>query len=48
MDLNRHEAYLFLILIFILFVMGLYSKIFLDSFYLNCVNLIEHTKQQLN
>ena len=47
MDLNRHEAYLFSILIVILLVMGVYSKLFLDSFHINCVNLIEHTKQQL-
>ena len=48
MDLNRHEAYIFALLIFILLVMGLYSKIFLDNFHINCVNLIEHTKQQLH
>jgi NADH:ubiquinone oxidoreductase subunit 4 (subunit M) len=47
MDLNRHEAYLFSILIVILLVMGVYSKLFLDSFHINCVNLIEHTKQQI-
>lgn len=46
MDLNRHEAYLFMLLIVILFTMGIYSKLFLDSFHINCVNLLEHTKQQ--
>ena len=45
MDLNRHEAYLFLSLIIILFTMGLYSGLFLDNLHINCVNLLEHTKQ---
>ena len=45
MDLNRHEAYLFLSLIVILFTMGLYSGLFLDNLHINCVNLLEHTKQ---
>ena len=47
LDLNRHEAYLFGILIIILLIMGIYSKLFLDSFHINCVNIIEHSKQQL-
>ena len=48
MDLKRHEAYLFAYLIVVLLIMGIYSKIFLDSFHTPVLNIIEHTKQQIN
>ena len=47
MDLRRHEAYLFIYLIVVLLIMGIYSQIFLDSFHTPVSNIIEHTKQQL-
>jgi len=43
-DLNRKEFALFLILIFMLFLMGLAPHIFLDTMYIDCLNIIEHAK----
>ncbi len=43
-DLNRKEGALFTTLIFILFVMGIYSYIFLDTMLVDSINLLEHAK----
>jgi len=43
-DLNRKEFTLFSILICILFLMGLMPHIFLDTMFLDCLNILEHAK----
>jgi len=43
-DLNKKEIYLFTILIFILFLMGLFPHLFLNTMFVDCVNLLEHAK----
>jgi len=43
-DLDRKETYLFLILIFLLFLMGIFSYIFLDIMLIDCISLLEHAK----
>jgi len=43
-DLNRKEGALFTILIFMLFLMGLFSYLFLDAMLVDCINLLEHAK----
>ena len=40
----RKEVGLFTILIFMLFLMGLFSYLFLDAMLVDCVNLLEHAK----
>jgi hypothetical protein len=43
-DLDRKESYLFALLIVILFLMGIFPFIFLDTFLIDTVNLLEHSK----
>ena len=43
-DLNRKETALFSILISMLFLMGLAPYIFLDTMFLDCLNILEHAK----
>jgi len=43
-DLDRKESYLFLLLISVLFLMGIFPFIFLDTFLIDTVNLLEHSK----
>jgi NADH:ubiquinone oxidoreductase subunit 4 (subunit M) len=43
-DLDRKEIALFSTLIFVLFVMGIAPYIFLDTLFIDCVNLLEHAK----
>ena len=43
-DLNRKEGALFTVLIFMLFLMGLFSYLFLDAMLVDCINLLEHAK----
>ncbi len=43
-DLNRKETYLFLLLIFLLFLMGIFSFLFLDTLLVDTLNLLEHAK----
>ena len=43
-DLNRKEGALFSTLIFMLFLMGLFSYLFLDAMLVDCINLLEHAK----
>jgi NADH-quinone oxidoreductase subunit M len=46
-DLNRKEFTLFFILIIVLFVMGIVPSLFLDTMYLDCLNILEHAKGNL-
>lgn len=46
-DLNRKEFALFFILILLLFSMGLAPYLFLDTMYLDCLNILEHAKGNL-
>lgn len=46
-DLNRKEFALFFILIVLLFSMGLAPYLFLDTMYLDCLNILEHAKGNL-
>lgn len=43
-DLNKKEYAIFSTLIFILFLMGIIPSLFLNIFFLDCVNLLEHAK----
>ena len=43
-DLNKKEYAIFSTLIFILFLMGVIPSLFLNIFFLDCVNLLEHAK----
>jgi NADH:ubiquinone oxidoreductase subunit 4 (subunit M) len=43
-DLNRKEGALFMILIFALFLMGIYSFVFLDTMLVDSINVLEHAK----
>lgn len=43
-DLDRKEFYLFVLLIVVLFLMGIFPFIFLDTFLIDTVNLLEHSK----
>ncbi len=43
-DLDRKESYLFLLLIFVLFLMGIFSYLFLDTLLVDSINLLEHAK----
>jgi NADH-quinone oxidoreductase subunit M len=43
-DLNRKEGALFLTLIITLFIMGIYSFIFLDTMLIDSINILEHAK----
>ncbi len=43
-DLDRKETYLFLLLIFLLFLMGIFSFLFLDTLLVDTLNLLEHAK----
>lgn len=43
-DLNRKEFALFSVLVVALFVLGLTPHFLLDTFYVDCVNLLEHAK----
>jgi NADH:ubiquinone oxidoreductase subunit 4 (subunit M) len=43
-DLNRKEFALFSTLIFVLFLMGIYSYIFLDTMLVDSINILEHAK----
>lgn len=44
MDLTKKEYAIFSTLIFILFIMGIFPAIFLDVFFLECLNILEHAK----
>jgi NADH:ubiquinone oxidoreductase subunit 4 (subunit M) len=46
-DLNRKEFALFFILILLLFTMGLVPNLFLDTMYLDCLNILDHAKGNL-
>jgi len=46
-DLDRKETYLFITLIFMLFLMGIFPYLFLDTILVDTVNLLEHTKLSL-
>lgn len=48
LDLDRSEFFLFLILIFSLFYLGLLPNIIFDTLHFSCSNIIEHAKLQLN
>ena len=43
-DLDRKESYLFLLLIVVLFLMGIFSYLFLDTILVDSMNLLEHAK----
>ena len=43
-DLDRKETYLFIILIILLFMMGIFSYLFLDTLLVDSMNLLEHAK----
>ena len=43
-DINRKEGALFIVLIFMLFLMGIFSYLILDPMLLDCINLLEHAK----
>jgi NADH:ubiquinone oxidoreductase subunit 4 (subunit M) len=43
-DLDKKEMALFTLLIFVLFLMGIFPWIFLDSMFVDCVNILEHAK----
>jgi NADH:ubiquinone oxidoreductase subunit 4 (subunit M) len=43
-DLNRKEFALFSVLIVALFFLGLVPHYVLDTFFVDCVNLLEHAK----
>lgn len=43
-DINRKEGSLFIVLIFMLFLMGIFSYLILDPMLLDCINLLEHAK----
>lgn len=43
-DLDRKEFALFSTLIFVLFLMGIYSYIFLDTMLIDSINVLEHAK----
>lgn len=43
-DLNLKEIFLFVVLILLLLLMGLKPYIFLDTIFIDCVNLLEHAK----
>lgn len=43
-DLDRKEFALFTTLIFVLFLMGIYSYIFLDTMLVDSINVLEHAK----
>jgi NADH-quinone oxidoreductase subunit M len=43
-DLNRKEGALFITLIIALFIMGIYSFIFLDTMLIDSINVLEHAK----
>jgi NADH-quinone oxidoreductase subunit M len=43
-DLDRKETYLFILLTFLLFLMGIFSYLFLDTFLVDSVNILEHAK----
>ena len=43
-DLNRREFALFSTLILILILMGIAPHFFLDTMYIDCVNILEHAK----
>jgi NADH:ubiquinone oxidoreductase subunit 4 (subunit M) len=43
-DLDRKEAYLFLVLVIVLFLMGIFSYLFLDTILIDSMNLLEHAK----
>ncbi len=43
-DLDRKEFYLFVILIIVLFIRGIIPHIFLDVFFIDCRNILEHAR----
>jgi len=43
-DLDRKETYLFILLTFLLFLMGIFSYLFLDTFLVDSINILEHAK----
>ena len=43
-DLDRKEIALFSTLIFVLILMGVAPYLFLDTLFIDCVNLLEHAK----
>jgi NADH:ubiquinone oxidoreductase subunit 4 (subunit M) len=43
-DLDRKEVALFSILLFMLFLMGIWSYLFLDTMLVDSINLLEHAK----
>lgn len=43
-DLDRKETYLFLLLTFLLFLMGIFSYLFLDTLLIDTINLLEHAR----
>jgi NADH:ubiquinone oxidoreductase subunit 4 (subunit M) len=43
-DLDRKETYLFLLLTFLLFLMGIFSYLFLDTLLIDTLNLLEHAR----
>jgi len=46
-DLDRKEAALFTTLLFLLLLMGICPYLFLDTMFIDCVNVLEHAKGQL-
>lgn len=46
-DLNKKELYIFILLIIILFVMGIYPKLFLTTFHMNILNIIVLSKNYI-
>lgn len=46
-DLTRNEFYIFVVLLYFLFLMGLQPSIIFDNLHFECLNIIEHIKLQL-
>jgi NADH-quinone oxidoreductase subunit M len=46
-DLSRKELAMFALIIFMLFFMGLFPHVILDSMMIDCVNILEHSKSAL-
>jgi len=47
-DLTRKEVAVFSSLIAVLFLMGIAPYIFLDTLFIDCVNILEHSKAGRN
>jgi NADH:ubiquinone oxidoreductase subunit 4 (subunit M) len=43
-DLDRKETALFSVLVFSLFLMGIFPNIFLDAMLFDCISVLEHAK----